>query len=180
MACSIFCAAAMPVGVDDALAEGAGGRLNARSVVLGVGELRMTRGLGVVLAEVLHLLKGEVVAGNVQPGVEEHGAVAAGEDEAIPVKPLRVLRVVLENVGVEDGADLSASEGKTKMARMSLGDGIHGKTASLSSRTSERGSVKASRSNRRHTQTLAQTEGSPGLGTSSSNSRGTKAHANER
>ena len=40
--------------------------------------------------------------------VEEHGAVAAREDEAIAVDPLGVLGVVLEEVREEDGSDLLA------------------------------------------------------------------------
>ncbi len=35
--------------------------------------------------------------------------MAAGQDEAVPVEPLRLLRVVLEDVGVEDCPDLFIS-----------------------------------------------------------------------
>ena len=63
----------------------------------------------------LDLLEGEVVARQVQPGVEEHGAVAAREDESIAVEPLRILRVVLEDVGVEDGANLLGAKFVVRM-----------------------------------------------------------------
>jgi hypothetical protein len=45
-------------------------------------------GHGVVAAEVLDLLQGQVVARQVQPRVDEHGAVAGGQDEAVAVQPL--------------------------------------------------------------------------------------------
>ena len=59
-----------------------------------------------VLAEVLHLRHGEVVASHVEPRIQEHGAVATGEHEAVAIKPLGILGVVLHEVGVEHRADL--------------------------------------------------------------------------
>jgi hypothetical protein len=56
------------------------------------------------------LLHGERVAGDVEPRVEEHGAVAAREHEAVTVEPLRVLGVVLHEVTVEDRADLKEGQ----------------------------------------------------------------------
>jgi hypothetical protein len=53
--------------VDDTLAERTGGGLDTGSVVLGVGELRVARSHGVVLTEVLDLLHGEIIAGDVEP-----------------------------------------------------------------------------------------------------------------
>ena len=81
-------------GVGDALSEGTGGALNAGGGVLGVGELGVAGGHGVVLTEVLELIDGEVEAGKVEPGVKEHGSVAGGKDEAITVDPGGVLGVV--------------------------------------------------------------------------------------
>mmetsp|Transcript_28771 Transcript_28771/g.56197 ORF Transcript_28771/g.56197 Transcript_28771/m.56197 type:complete len:291 (+) Transcript_28771:1437-2309(+) len=140
--------------VDDTLAEGAGGGLNAGGVVLARGELGVTGGHRVVLAEVLDLLHGDLVARDVEPRVEEHGAVSARENEAITVDPLGILGVVLEEVGEEDSADLSAAEGKAEMAGLGRGDGVHGETTGLGRDAGEGGGVLAGsnlHAERRHT-----------------------------
>ena len=71
-------------GVRDALAERAGGRLDAAR---GVRELGVAGRLRAELAEALHLVERHVrVAAEVQPRVEEHRAVAGGEHEAVAVR----------------------------------------------------------------------------------------------
>lgn len=85
-----------------------------------------------VLTELLDLLKGEGIARKVQPWVDKHGAVTAGKDEAIPVKPLWVIRVVLEELAPEDSTNLRATEGKTQVTGVSSADGIHGQASGLS------------------------------------------------
>ena len=79
-------------GVGEALAEGAGGDLHAG----GQAALRVAGGDAAPLAEALDLVKGEVVAGEMEEAVEEHGGVAGGEDEAVAVVPVGVRGVVLE------------------------------------------------------------------------------------
>gem|GEM_PF-4319854 len=111
--------------VAGALAERAGGRLDAG----GLAELGVPRGLGVELTEGLHLVDGQVEAGEVQPGVEEHRAVAGGKDEAVAVDPLRVGGVVTQEMSVEGGADLGGSQGEAQVARMAGGHGVHGQSA---------------------------------------------------
>ena len=54
-------------GVSNASSKRASGGLNAWGVVLGRGELGVTRSHGVVATEVLHLLKRKGVASKVQP-----------------------------------------------------------------------------------------------------------------
>jgi len=99
-------------GVADALAEGARGRLDAGSLT----ELRMARCDTVQRAELAHLLERHVVAAEVQPSVQEHRAMAGGEDEAVAVDPLRTLRVVHQGVAEKHGADLSRPERQPKVA----------------------------------------------------------------
>ena len=82
-------------GVRNSGSKGSGGALDTRRGVLAVGELRVARSLGVVLAEVLQLLDREVEAGKVEPGVEEHGTVSSRENEAVTVDPGRITGVVL-------------------------------------------------------------------------------------
>ena len=45
----------------------------------------MTRSHGVMTTEVLHLLHRKGIAGEVQPGVDEHRSVTSGQDESISV-----------------------------------------------------------------------------------------------
>ena len=54
-------------GVSDTSSKRTSGGLNAWGVVLGRGELGVTRSHGVVATEVLHLLKRKGVASKVQP-----------------------------------------------------------------------------------------------------------------
>mmetsp|Transcript_20881 Transcript_20881/g.35892 ORF Transcript_20881/g.35892 Transcript_20881/m.35892 type:complete len:584 (-) Transcript_20881:129-1880(-) len=117
--------------VGNTSSKGTSGALNSGGVVLGVGEFGVTRGLGVVLTEVLHLLHGKVEASKVEPGVKEHGSVSSREDETITVEPLGVLGVVLHLRSVKNGSDLGTSKGKTHVSRVSGSDGVHGKTTGL-------------------------------------------------
>ena len=82
-------------GVRDSGSERTSGTLNSGCVVLGVGEFGVTRGHGVVLAESLNLIHGEVESGEVEPRVKEHGSVTSRKDETIAVDPLGILGVVL-------------------------------------------------------------------------------------
>ena len=112
-------------GVGDPLAERASGGLDTGGLV----ELGVAGGLRVELAEILQLLKREVVAAEMQPRVEEHRAVAGGEDKAITVEPARLRRVVHERVTVEDGTELGGAERQPEMAGAALVDRIDGETA---------------------------------------------------
>ena len=78
--------------VREPLAERAGGGLHAG----GQAELRMAGGAGMELAEALDLRHRQVVAREVQQGVDQHRAVAVREHEAVPVRPRGVRGVVAE------------------------------------------------------------------------------------
>jgi hypothetical protein len=56
----------------------------------------MARRLAAQLAEALQLIERQVVAGQMQQAVEQHGAVAGGKDEAVAIEPARILGIVLE------------------------------------------------------------------------------------
>lgn len=58
----------------------------------------MAGGFAVQLAELLELLDRQVVAGQVQQRVLQHRAVAVGQHETVAVEPLRVVRVVPEEI----------------------------------------------------------------------------------
>jgi len=125
-------------GVGDALAEGAGGALDAGGLV----ELRVAGGLGVELAEGLYLVERQIVAAEVEPRVNEHGAMAGGEDEAIAVEPTRSARAVGECAAVEGGADLGGAEREAEVAGVALMDGVHGEATGLVGSDGEEGEVK--------------------------------------
>src|SRR5271157_1246135 len=76
--------------VADALAERAGGGLDARrKAVLGVSWR-----LRVPLAKAFDLIEREVVARKIEQGIKQHGRVAVGKDESVASGPVGITRVV--------------------------------------------------------------------------------------
>ena len=111
--------------IGDALTQGTGGGLDAGGVpILGVA-----RRLGVELAEGLEVLDAEVVPGEVQQGVDQHGAVPVGEHEAITVGPSGVGRIMAQVVVPQDLGDVSHAHGGTRMSGLGLLDRIHAQGA---------------------------------------------------
>ena len=113
-------------GVRDALAERAGRRFDAGCVAV----FRMAGRLGADLAELLDVLDGHVlIAREVEQRVEQHGAVACGEDEAVAVGPERLLGVEFQVSREQHRGDVGSTHRQSGMARIGLLDGIHGKEA---------------------------------------------------
>ncbi len=79
----------VPDGVADALAEWAGCCFDA----IGFGIFWVSGSDGVELTEVFEVLEGDFVSGEMEPGVDEHGAMTGGEDEAVSVEPFWCSRV---------------------------------------------------------------------------------------
>ena len=69
----------------------------------------MARRLGSPLAEIAEVLQAQVVARQVEQGVEESGPVTRRKDEPVPVGPVRALRVEGEEASPE--AQKRAKEG---------------------------------------------------------------------
>ncbi|MNQ60098.1 hypothetical protein D3C85_743670 [compost metagenome] len=107
--------------VGNALAQRASGGLDAR----GVAVFRVARGAAVQLAELLEVVDAQVVTGQVQQRVDQHRAVAVGQHEAVAVGPLRVLRVVLEEIAPQHFGDVRHAHGCTGMAAVGFLHGIH-------------------------------------------------------
>jgi len=72
-------------GICDTLTERSRGGFDPFSFV----KLGVAGSFTVENAEVLHFVEGEIVTGKVKPGVDEHGSVSGGEDEAVAVEPFR-------------------------------------------------------------------------------------------
>src|SRR5438477_1149986 len=97
-----------------------------------LAKFRMARRLGMQLPEPFDLRHRQVVTAHVQPGVKEHAAVPAREDEDVAIDPARLLRVVFQPVAEEDRSDLRAAERQPKMPRLRRLHGVHAQPARLS------------------------------------------------
>jgi hypothetical protein len=107
-------------GVADALAEGAGRRLDAgRQAVL-----RMAGRSTAELTELLDVVEAEVVAGEIEEAVEEHRAVAGRQHEAIAPEPLRILRIVAHEARVEQVSCGRHTHRQSAVAGIGLLDGV--------------------------------------------------------
>ena len=77
-------------------------------------------------SEATNLVEREVVAGEVERGVLEDRRVPGGEDEAIPIDPVRVLRVMAQVPGEQHPGDRCERHGRAGMAGSCTLDGVHG------------------------------------------------------
>ena len=82
---------------------------------------------GAVLAEVLEVVERQPVAEEVQQGIEHGGAVPGGEDEAVAVRPVWILAVVLHVVRPEFVSDRGCAERQARMAGVRLLHGVRRK-----------------------------------------------------
>ena len=82
---------------------------------------------GSVLAEILEVVERQPVAEEVQQGIEHGGAVPGGEDEAVAVRPVWILAVVLHVVRPEFVSDRGCAERQARMAGVRLLHGVRRK-----------------------------------------------------
>ena len=78
-------------GGGGALPEGSGGGFDAG----GIAMFGVSRGIAAPLAEGLEIIEGDIEAGKIEEGIEQHGTVAGAEHEAIAVVPGGIARVEL-------------------------------------------------------------------------------------
>ena len=105
----------------EAAAEGTGGDLDARGVI----DLGVSGRLAVELPEGLQLGHRQVVAGEVQQGVEQHRAVAGGEHEAIAVGPARLRGIVAQEPEPQRRSHLGGPHGHAGVSGVGLLDAVH-------------------------------------------------------
>jgi hypothetical protein len=114
--------------VADALAERAGGDLDARGLPLAV-ELGVPRGLGSPLPELLEVLHREVVAREVQRRVLEDAGMTGREHEAVAAGPGRIGGIVAHALAVEHVADGRERHRRAGMSGIGLLHRVHGEAA---------------------------------------------------
>ncbi len=71
---------------------------------------RMPRRFRMQLTKALYILDRNVVAAQVQPGIQEHAAVPGGKNEIVAIDPARLIWIMSEQITVEHRPDLGASE----------------------------------------------------------------------
>jgi hypothetical protein len=107
--------------VREALAEGAGGRLDARCQA----RFRMPRSPRAPLAEQRELLEWQVVAGQVQQRVEQHRGVPGGQHEPVPIRPFGMRRRVAEEARPEHVRHRCRAHRGAWVPGICLLDGVH-------------------------------------------------------
>ena len=102
-------------GGRDALAQRPRGRLDPGSVTV----FRMSGSLGTDLTKVPDLIERDVLVPEQEQGrVEQHGAVAGRQDEAIAVRPVRMVRIELHVLRQQNGGDVGRTHRQARVARI--------------------------------------------------------------
>ena len=81
----------------------------------GVTHFRVARSFRVQLTEVFQFFHRQIVTGEVQQAVDQHGAVAVGQHEAVTVSPGRILRVVFQEITPQDFGNVSHTHRGTRV-----------------------------------------------------------------
>ena len=108
--------------VAEALSERAGGGLDAFDEQM----LRMARSLAAPLAKLFDVVERQAVSGQVKKTVEQHAAVAGRQDEAVAIRPSRLVGVVAKKSVPQDVGHRRGAHGKPGVAGIGLLDGVHG------------------------------------------------------
>ncbi len=77
------------------------------------------------LTERLELVHRQLVTGEVQQRIDQHGPVAVGQHETIAVGPVGIGRVVLQEVVPQHLRDIGHAHGGAGVTGIGLLDGIH-------------------------------------------------------
>ncbi len=109
-------------GGGDALAQGAGGGLDARRVAV----FRVAGGVGAPLPEVLDLAHGHrLEPGEMEQRIEQHRSVAGRKHEAVAIRPVGPGGVIFEELGPEHRRHVGHAHGHALVPRFGLVDGVH-------------------------------------------------------
>ena len=81
------------------------------------------------LAEVLQLNHGQLVAGEVQQRINQHGAVAVGEHKAVAVDPVRIAGAVLQMSAPQRHGDIGHAHRRAGVTGVGGLNRVHGQGA---------------------------------------------------
>ena len=110
-----------PYPVSKPLAQGAGGHFHAG----GQAVLWVARCLAAPLSEALQLLQGQVVAGEVKESIQHRRGVARRQDEPVPVRPLGVVGIVLQESVPQHVGHRRRAHGSSRVAGVGLLYRVH-------------------------------------------------------
>ena len=111
--------------VGEALAERTGGALHAGEHP----ELRVARGAGVELAKLLQVVERAVEAGQVEQRVEQHRAVAGGQDEPVAAQPARLVGIEAQVARPQHVGHVRGAHGHAGVAALRLLHAVGGQHA---------------------------------------------------
>jgi hypothetical protein len=111
-----------PHGVGEALSERSGSRFNAG----GDTQFGMSGGSGMQLPEALEFVDGQVVAAQMQQGIDQHRTMSVGQHETVAVDPLRVGRIVFQVAPPEDFGHVGHTHRHSGVAGIRRLDGVDG------------------------------------------------------
>ena len=111
--------------IGQALPQRARGRLNARGIpILGVA-----RRFAMQLPKLLDVLDTQVVTGQMQQGINQHGPVPIGQHKAVSIRPVRVGGVVAHHAVPENFGNVCHSHRSAGMAGVCGLNRIHSQRA---------------------------------------------------
>ena len=91
---------------------------------VGVAVFRMAGGFTVQLTEVFQIINRNVVAGQVQQAIKNHGSMTIGEDKTVAVVEFRVGRVMIEELRPQHFRHFRHTHRRTRVARVGFLYGI--------------------------------------------------------
>jgi len=107
--------------VSNALSERSRGGLDAGSIsVFGV-----SWGLALPLAELLQIVEGEIVSGEIQRAVDQHRRMAARQNKTVAIEPVWIGRIVAQVLGPQDVREGRQRHWRARMSRVRLLNRVH-------------------------------------------------------
>ena len=111
--------------IGKALSQGSGGGFHSRGMpVFGV-----SGGFTSPLSEVLQILQGKVITGEMKQTIEQHRTMPGGKDKPVPIRPFRIPGIMFQKPGPQDIGHRGRTHGHARMPGIGLLDRIHSQHA---------------------------------------------------
>ena len=104
------------------LAQRAGGHLHAHIQVI----FRVPRSLGTPLTKIFNLFQRQVIAGQMQQAVEQHGGVPVGKHKTVPVGPAGIGGIMPKHVPPESLGHVGHAQRRAGVPGTGFFNGVHG------------------------------------------------------